>query len=390
VPGVTDNQTIPDELFIGISNDAPQLAPPDLGYDTAAGGPGFSSWQRHWNLSYPASVPGQIVQQVTIRDTVGSVTKEYWEAWPIDAGAKATKAGDDLEHEGDRMTKYQSRFCFVMIAAMFSCSLSDLACANGGFTGQGQLTEIMTKVRDGQTATVRHEAAEELEHLARGIDPETIDDRTLSEIAGLLNAPEEGVRVWLALALGHFGPRAREIAAPKLISLLPEVDCILGDTPSAQNIRSALKNMGVTPPPPPPECEPDYRLEQAMGDSTPRGQLIEMMVKVRLGQTAASRTEAAQQLAQLTRKIGSEKVDDRTLLELVALLYTSDDSVRGWVATALGNLGPRAREAAALMLIRLLPEIDCLRGGLASAPMIRAALKNMGVTPPPPPAKCER
>jgi len=69
---------------------------------------------------------------------------------------------------------------------------------------------------------------------------------------------------------------------------------------------------------------------------------------------------------------------------MVSLLETEEDSVRAWVAASLGHLGLRAKVAVP-KLLKLLPEVDCLRGSLTSAPFIRVALKRMGKTPPPPP-----
>ena len=113
-------------------------------------------------------------------------------------------------------------------------------------------------------------------------------------------------------------------------------------------------------------------------------QLSETMAKVRSAQTSTSRTDAAEHLATLTRGINPYKVDDITLAEMVSLLETEEDSVRAWVAAALGHLGPRAK-AAVPKLLELLPEVDCLRGSLTSASFIRVALKRMGERRPPPP-----
>ena len=111
-------------------------------------------------------------------------------------------------------------------------------------------------------------------------------------------------------------------------------------------------------------------------------QLLEAVEKVRNGKTSNSRTEAAEHLATLTRGINPHKVDETTLAEMVSLLDIQEDSVRAWVAASLGNLGPRARVAVP-RLLKLLPEVDCLRGSLTSASAIRLALKRMGEAPPP-------
>jgi len=124
----------------------------------------------------------------------------------------------------------------------------------------------------------------------------------------------------------------------------------------------------------------------AKGDHTSTKQLTETIEKVRTGATPAARTEAAEHLAELTRGIHPNKVDDTTLEALVSLLDTSEDSVRYWVARCLGNLGPRARIAIP-KLQKILAEVDCIQGSKTSASGIRFALAQMGVTPPPP--NCE-
>jgi hypothetical protein len=113
-------------------------------------------------------------------------------------------------------------------------------------------------------------------------------------------------------------------------------------------------------------------------------QLLETMAKVRNGKTVNSRTDAAEHLQTLTRRINPHKVDETTLTEMVSLLDTQEDSVRFWVAASLGNLGPRAKVAVP-RLLKLLPEVDCLRGSVTSAGAIRVALERMGEIPPPRP-----
>ena len=123
-------------------------------------------------------------------------------------------------------------------------------------------------------------------------------------------------------------------------------------------------------------------------DNTPQKQLIaqltETIAKLReMRGPSTARTNEAEHLSQITRKMNPKSVDDRTLADLISLLGTTDDSVRGWVAGALGNLGPRAKVAVP-KLLEILPNVDCLNVSLSSAPAIRLALKRIGETPPPP------
>ena len=117
-------------------------------------------------------------------------------------------------------------------------------------------------------------------------------------------------------------------------------------------------------------------------------QIKETMAKVRSDKTVDSRTEAAEHLAGLIQKISSKEVTEELVTDLTSLLDSPDDSVRYWVATALGNLGPAAK-AAAPKLEEMLPKADCINGAITSASGIRYALIKMDIKLPPPP-KCGR
>lgn len=119
----------------------------------------------------------------------------------------------------------------------------------------------------------------------------------------------------------------------------------------------------------------------ATSDVVAQREVREAIAKIQNGESLTARTDAAEHLAELTRRMDPNKLDDTTLAELISLLDTSEDSVRGWVAGALGNLGTRAK-AAVPKLLHLLPEVDCLRGSLTSAPVVRLALVRMGEMPP--------
>ena len=116
-------------------------------------------------------------------------------------------------------------------------------------------------------------------------------------------------------------------------------------------------------------------------------QLTETMAKVKRGETLMVQRDAAEHLAELTRKIDPKKVNDKALADLVSLLDMPDEPTRFWVAASLGNLGPRARIAIP-RLRKILKEVDCLPGAVTSADAIRHALTRIGVRPPP--SNCER
>jgi len=122
---------------------------------------------------------------------------------------------------------------------------------------------------------------------------------------------------------------------------------------------------------------------QASGDNMQLKQIKDELVMARSGKTVDIRTNAAEKLANLLRKVDPKEIDDQVMNDLITLLDTPDDSVRGWVAAAIGFLGPRAKSAVP-SLLKVLPDADCVQGDLTSAGAIRLALKRLGVKPPPP------
>ena len=114
-------------------------------------------------------------------------------------------------------------------------------------------------------------------------------------------------------------------------------------------------------------------------------QLTHTIAKVRTGDSPVVRTEAAEQLAKLTRKPDSKKLDDKTVADLVSLLDSSDDSVVYWVARSLGNLGSRANTAIP-KLQKKLAEVECIEGSKTSESGIRFALSQLDA--PPATSKC--
>jgi hypothetical protein len=126
--------------------------------------------------------------------------------------------------------------------------------------------------------------------------------------------------------------------------------------------------------------------QQPSGRSAVTAQVRHTIASLRASRTVNERTQAAEHLASLTRKMSRNEITEQIIGDLISLLDSPDDSVRFWVATALGNLGPYAK-AAIPKLQALLPAADCLNGAITSASGIRYALKQMGVTQPPRP-KC--
>ena len=127
---------------------------------------------------------------------------------------------------------------------------------------------------------------------------------------------------------------------------------------------------------------------QAGGEPASIDQIKDNIAKARSDKSLVARTEAAENLATLTKRISSKEVTGKLVTDLIYLLDSPDDSVRYWVAIALGNLGPRAK-AAVPKLQEMLPRVDCINGAVTSADGIRYALVKMGIKPASSP-KCER
>lgn len=110
-------------------------------------------------------------------------------------------------------------------------------------------------------------------------------------------------------------------------------------------------------------------------------QISKTVADVKTGKSSRDRTDAAENLFEITQRNGSDQVGDQQLSEIIALLKNSDDSVRSWVARCLGNFGSRAKPAVP-ELLKILHEVDCKNASKTSASNIRFALKQIGVEPP--------
>jgi hypothetical protein len=235
----------------------------------------------------------------------------------------------------------------------------------------GKLLEAIVKVQAGRSPDERYNAAGDLLSLLKGIDLMYVDDKTVAELVPLLDTPDSGVRMFVAAALGMLGPRAKA-AVPKLLALLPAADCEGGGVTSAAAIRPALERMGVKPPP----FDAEYCKKEL------NRKLEETIAKVRAERLLERRIDIAEHLAELTLGMDPNSVNDKTVADMVSLLDDPDPGVRGWVATALGLLGPRAKVAVP-KLLALLPQADCEQGSLTTGNVIRLALERMGVEQPP-------
>src|ERR1700733_11247514 len=108
--------------------------------------------------------------------------------------------------------------------------------------------DALVEARMGATPNARTGAAERLFVLTGEMKPEGVNNKTVNDLMSLLTGSDDSVRYWAARCLGALGPQAK-IAIPMLQSILVDVDCLPGDKTSASGIRTALIQLGVTPPP---------------------------------------------------------------------------------------------------------------------------------------------
>ena len=135
----------------------------------------------------------------------------------------------------------------------FISSLSALARAQiARLVTSQELSAAIAELRSGKHEVEpdanKDDAGEHLAHLIRRTKPDQVDDRTIADIESLLDSSNDYIRFWAAAALGELGPRAK-IALPKLLQLLPVVDCLQGDLTSASAVRRALMRIGAVKPP---------------------------------------------------------------------------------------------------------------------------------------------
>ena len=116
------------------------------------------------------------------------------------------------------------------------------------------LQSIITTVRAEKSPRARLDAAGRLPQLTVKARPGSVSDTTVRELIGLLDDPDDAIRLDAAATLGNLRAKA---AIPKLLALLPAADCLEGTLTSARVIRYALEKMKVKPPPAPSysECQ---------------------------------------------------------------------------------------------------------------------------------------
>ena len=118
--------------------------------------------------------------------------------------------------------------CAALISAVLLAVLAkvEARAATNKATMQ-KIAEAVRRARFGETALDRSNAAERLPDLTESIDPNEIDDKTLADLISLLDTWQDSVRVPVPCPSGFLAPRAKS-AVPKLLAMLPELDCEVG------------------------------------------------------------------------------------------------------------------------------------------------------------------
>jgi HEAT repeat protein len=107
------------------------------------------------------------------------------------------------------------------------------------------------------------------------------------------------------------------------------------------------------------------------------GPVMALVEKIKAEPAVNPRTDQAEKLAVVVRRKKGHAAPKNVIRALADLMADRDDSVRYWVAGALGFLGPQAAGAIPALQTAL-TEIEGKRGSKTSESAIRLALKRIG------------
>jgi hypothetical protein len=120
----------------------------------------------------------------------------------------------------------------------------------------------------------------------------------------------------------------------------------------------------------------------AMAGPTTMSDVSGAIQKIKEEQSRTLRTKDAEQLSDSIKREDPANISDADIDALAGMMSDRDDSVRMWIATSIGFIGPRARRAIP-QLERALREVACDEyASLTSEPAIRLAYSRIGVKPP--------
>jgi hypothetical protein len=142
---------------------------------------------------------------------------------------------------------------FAIFLLTFGCQV---VTAKGAFylesvPSHSYVAERVAEIKSEKSSLSRTQHAEDLANWINGENLHQVDKQDIDELADMLNDSDDSVSFWIAIALGHIGPRAAS-AIPLLQERLDYVSCIRvnGVAPeftSAQAIRFAFEKIGAHP-----------------------------------------------------------------------------------------------------------------------------------------------
>ena len=136
--------------------------------------------------------------------------------------------------------------CSFVAAAPTTVSTSAQPVSQEARTNSGSFVKIAVKqIAEAESPRLRFDRAQKLSHWV-GQHPNEVSLTDIQALAGLMSAPDDGVRFWTAGALGLLGGKAKS-AAPQLQRALLERPCTNQPMTSASAIRLALSRIGVKP-----------------------------------------------------------------------------------------------------------------------------------------------
>jgi hypothetical protein len=119
---------------------------------------------------------------------------------------------------------------------------------------------------------------------------------------------------------------------------------------------------------------------------TAQSDVLHAIREVRKTTGPNEKMDAAEHLRDVVLAADANDIDDQAIHALASLLDIHLDSVRYWVAEALGHFGPRAKFAAP-KLRRILSAEECVIAETSSEDMVRQTLERVGS--PVPARKCD-
>lgn len=105
--------------------------------------------------------------------------------------------------------------------------------------------------------------------------------------------------------------------------------------------------------------------------------ISDYIVKIRTEKSKTLRTQYAEELSESIKKGEQENIKDTDINTMADMMADKDDSVRYWIATSLGYIGPRAKHALP-RLEKALKEKACDLSSKSSASAIRLAISRIG------------